>query len=100
MSLPEKQPDNVFDLLGFQDPDETKKYLDKVRVEGEKLDNLIHRVFAQNEAGKELLEIWERSLMMAPTAEPGADLITIGMREGTKSFIRNIKLTIDKVENA
>lgn len=64
----------------------------------EKLDYLIHKVFAQTEEGKELLEYWIEALLMSPTAEPGYDPLMIGLQEGKKTFIRSILLTIDKVE--
>lgn len=90
---------NYFDQLGFQDPEEVKKQIEQSKAEGEKVDHLIHRVFQQSEAGQELMEMWERSLLLVPTARPGDDLLQIGINEGTKQFIRNIKLTIEKVEN-
>ena len=86
--------DSPFDNLGAQ-PDWTED--DKVHFE--RLDYLYHRVFAETEEGRELLKVWQEQLMMAPSAEPGADLLAIGMAEGIKTFIRNIILTIRKVEN-
>lgn len=92
------QENNFFDQLGFQDPEETKRILNEQRVKGDKLDNLIHRTFAQNESGVELLSLWSDTLMMMPTAQGNMDSIQIGINEGIKQFIRNIILTVKKVE--
>lgn len=89
---------NFFDGLGFQDPEETKRILDQQKTDGEKLDQLIHQVFSQNTAGAELLDIWVGTLVMTPTAQPGMDSIDIGIHEGIKTFVRNILLTVSKVE--
>jgi len=85
---------NPFDELGKQPEfsDEDKKNFDK-------LDYLIHKVFAQTDAGKELLEIWQESLLVTPTVDPSYNDLQIGMNEGFKTFIRNIILTVRKVNN-
>ena len=90
---------DTFDsIVGLPDPEEVRRMLADQQVEGDKLDNLIHKVFSQNEEGKELLGIWGKTLMMMPTANPNDDSIQIGINEGTKRFIRNIIVTIEKVE--
>ena len=79
-----------------------KKYGIPIRVviqpEGKKLDYLIHKTF-MSESGQELLAKWTKILIMTPTAESGMDSIAIGLNEGTKQFIRNIILTINKVDS-
>lgn len=60
-------------------------------------DVLIHRVFS-TDAGKELLEKMAKDLMISPTVEPGMDQFTAGINEGYKQFMRNILLTIERVE--
>lgn len=85
---------NPHDELG-SDPD----WSDDDKQSFEKRDYLIHKVFSQTDAGVELLEHWKEALMMSPGAEPGAGLLEIGLTEGTKTFIRNIILTIRKVED-
>ena len=65
---------------------------------GNSLDYLIHKVLAQNESGVELLKLWEKALILEPTARPGDDLLTVGINEGTKNLIRNILITVNKVE--
>jgi hypothetical protein len=35
---------------------------------------------------------------MTPTAEEGMDMISVGIREGLKRFLRQIYLTINRVE--
>jgi hypothetical protein len=94
----EEEEFNPFDALGFKDIEETKKLLEEHRTKGEKLDQLIHQVFEQNESGAELLDLWAETLLMMPTANLGDDLLAIGINEGVKQFIRNIKLTVEKVE--
>lgn len=98
MKLQNQLEDNFFDKLGFQDAEETKRLLDEQKVEGDKLDYLIHQTFAQNQSGAELLSLWSNTLMMMPTAQSNMDLIQIGINEGIKQFIRNIILTVKKVE--
>ena len=83
-----------FDELG-QQPD----FTDEDKAHFDRLDYLIHKVFAQSDDGAELLEYWKEHLLMAAGAEPTDNDITIGMREGTRRFIRNIILTVRKVEN-
>lgn len=85
---------NPFDKLGQQ-----PEWSDDDKKQFERLDYLIHQVFKQTEAGAELLEIWGEHLMMAPGLEVTDNDLQIGLREGTKAFIRNIILTIRKVEN-
>ena len=96
--MKEEEIDPFDQIVGLPDPDEVRRQLVEQQVNGEKLDNLIHQVFAQNDEGRELLEIWGRTLIMMPTANPGDDLIQIGVNEGTKRFIRNIIVTVQKVE--
>ncbi|PCH98497.1 MAG: hypothetical protein COB84_01920 [Rhodobacteraceae bacterium] len=84
---------NHFDQLGA-----TPEYSDEMKAQFDKRDELIHRVFEQSEAGRDLLIMWQDALIMTPTAQPGDDLLTVGLNEGKKSFIRNIITTIRKVE--
>ena len=93
-----KKDYNPFDELGFQDLDEQKDALTEQESKGNQIDYLIHKVFEQNEDGKELIDTWVDALLMTPTARAGDDMLTIGINEGVKQFIRNIKLTVDKVE--
>lgn len=93
-----KETYNSFDALYGFDPEEAKKQMEEYRVKGERLDYLIHKTFVQNEDGAELYAMWRESLIMSPTAEQGMDMIGVGIREGMKSFIRKIGLTIKKVE--
>jgi len=60
-------------------------------------DYLVHRLFEQNEDGKELLTIWKEALMMTGLSSDVP--VQIGIGEGKKQFIRNIILTIRRVEN-
>jgi hypothetical protein len=91
---------NAFDELGTGfDPTEAKKQKDEMEAKANKLDYLIHQTFSQNPAGAELLALWKDSLIMAPTASPGDEVLQIGIAEGHKSFIRGILLTVRKVEN-
>jgi len=64
------------------------------------LEQRIHKVFAQNDTGKELLEIWKEALIMNPTVTPHSTQFQAGIEEGKKEFIRNIYLTIKKVEGS
>jgi hypothetical protein len=60
----------------------------------------VHKVFAQNEDGRELLEIWKESLMMTPSASPNSTQIEIGIAEGIKQFVRNIIIQTKQFEDA
>ena len=96
----QNRPDdfNPFDELGFGNLEQTKEQISEWEKHCERLDHLIHRTFAQNEAGAELLEEWTQALIMTPTARAGDDLLAIGINEGVKQFIRNIHATVKKVE--
>ena len=90
---------NFFDdLLQQIDPKEALKQQADREEKGRHLDYLIHKVFAQSEEGRELVGIWKESLIMTPTAEEGMDMISVGIREGLKRFLRQIYLTINRVE--
>jgi len=51
--------------------------------------SLVFQVFA-TESGQLLLERWKEILINQPTAQRGDDLLTIGINEGYKNFIRTI----------
>ncbi len=85
---------NQFDLLGSQ-----PEWSEDDKVHFERLDYLYHRVFAETEEGRELLETWLESLQMTPNDIEGSDLYSLGKQEGIKTFIRNIILTVRKVED-
>lgn len=89
---------NLFDDLGF-DLDEAKRIKNNIKERGEHLDYLIHKTFEQLPEGRELLSLWEHALIMQPTANPGDDMLQIGINEGVKQFIRHIKLTVEKIES-
>lgn len=93
-----EQSNNFYDDLIF-DPGAAKRQQDEFKAKGEKLDNLIHATFAQNESGIELLQLWSEALIMTSTAEPNMGLVEIGINEGQKRFIKAILLTIKRVEN-
>lgn len=89
---------NPFDEIGFTDLDEVERINADREAKGDRLDNLIHRAFSENEAGVELLELWAESLLMIPTAQAGMDLLEVGINEGVKQFIRNIIITVRKID--
>ena len=90
---------NPFDEIGLNlDHEEIKKQQEELKAKHEHLDYLIHRTFAQTESGTELLKMWSEALQMTPDAKPGMDQIEIGIIAGKKEFIRNIILTINRVE--
>lgn len=90
---------NFFDDIGLNlDPEEIKKNQREQQAIGEKIDNLIHRTFKQSDSGEELLALWKETLIMKPTADPGMDMVEVGINEGMKRFIRGILLTIKRVE--
>lgn len=64
----------------------------------DKIDNLMHQVFRQNPKGKELLSIWQQTLMMTPTVTPNATQFEVGIAEGKKTVVREILLAINSVE--
>ncbi len=87
---------NPFDELF---PSAQISWTDAQNAQFEKLDNLVHKVFQQSDAGRELLDIWSQALKMTPTAQPGYDQLMIGIEEGKKQFIRSLITTIRKVED-
>ncbi len=91
---------NPFDELGINlDPEEIKRQQAKQTELHERLDRLIHQTFAQTDSGVELLALWNESLQITPGAVPGMKILEVGIIEGKKAFIRNIILTIRKVED-
>ena len=94
----DNQEPNFFDDLGYVDPTEIEKLQKESEARADKVNYLVHKTFAQNEAGVELLEIWKEVLIMGSTAAPGMDSVEIGIREGRKEFIREIIKIINRVE--
>lgn len=91
---------NPFDNMGgIADPEELAKIEAEKSVMWDRLENLIHQVFEQNQQGKELLELWKDALIMNPTVTPNSTAFQAGIAEGNKEFIRNIYLTIKNVES-
>ena len=84
---------NFYDDLSGFDLEGAKRFKNESLEKGRHLDYLIHKVFAQNEAGVELLGIWKESLIMTPIQEH-----EYAVREGMNRFIRGILLTIKRVE--
>ena len=84
---------NFYDDLSGFDIEGAKKLRADAKERGRHLDYLIHKVFAQNEAGVELLETWKESLIMTPIQEH-----EYAVREGMNRFIRGILLTVKRVE--
>jgi len=91
---------NAFDEMGgIADPVELARIKADNSAAWDKLENLIHQVFSQNEQGKELLDIWKEALIMTPTVTANSTQFQAGIAEGRKEFIRGIYLTIKKVES-
>lgn len=90
--------DNFFDNLQPFDEDEAKKYMEAQQKAGESLSYLVHRIFAQTEDGRELLQRWREQMEMLAVVEPGIDMGEIGAREGYNRFIRAIIRSIKQVE--
>lgn len=84
---------NPYDDLGSQ-----PEWNEDDKANFEHKDYLIHKTFSSGE-GLELLTLWTEHLIMSPGFEFGDNDLTIGHKEGVKSFIRNIILTVKKVEN-
>ena len=90
---------NPFDELTIENAQKTAENDQKGSEKHQKIDYLIHRVFYQNEAGQELLEIWKQTTLMSCSAIPGDQLLDIGLAEGKKEFVRSIIKTIEGVNN-
>ena len=84
---------------GIGDPEELKRIEAQKKEMWNKVDQLIHAVFEQNQQGKELLSIWKEALIMNPTVTPNSTQFQAGIAEGNKEFIRNIYLTIKSIES-
>lgn len=95
------QDSNPFDAMpGLPTPEQIAKIKAENEQLGNKLDNLIHRTFKQNEAGAELLALWTEALLTQMAISGNMSQIEVGIAEGKREFIRNIILTIRKVEGA
>jgi hypothetical protein len=84
-------------MTGLPDPEETKRIQAIEQERWNRIDQLIHRVFAQNEQGAELLATWKEALIMNPTVTENSTQFQAGINEGQKTFIRNIINTISMV---
>tara|TARA_R110002096_G_scaffold351159_1_gene544294 strand:- start:583 stop:870 length:288 start_codon:yes stop_codon:yes gene_type:complete len=90
---------NGFDAMaGMADPSEVKRMEAEQKIMWDKVDELVHQVFKQNKQGADLLAHWTTALMMAPTVTASSTQMQVGIAEGKKEFIRNILLTIKRVE--
>jgi hypothetical protein len=96
----EHEPNFYDELNSGVDVAEAQRQTDDAKARAEKLDYLIHRIFQQNKDGQELLKTWKETLIMSVGADEGMDLISVGIKEGYKRFIRNIILTISRVEQS
>lgn len=65
--------------------DSEQKFLDQCLKDT----SLVYQVFG-DDAGRALLKRWTDILVHQPTARPGDDMLSIGMSEGYKNFIRSI----------
>lgn len=88
---------NFFDNLNPIDREEAEKFNKDQEEKGKHIDYLIHKVFYQSEEGQELLEIWKDSLIFSPVVVEGEGIDRAGIREGMNRMIRNIILTINRV---
>ena len=59
---------------------------------------LIHKVFVQSKDGAELLAKWKDELIMQPSILPHYTQFEAGIAEGVKTFIRNIIIQSESVE--
>jgi hypothetical protein len=92
--------DNINSGVEF-DPKKIEEQQQKLEAEYNKRDYLIHRVFAQNEEGQELLKYWMDScIIKKPVLIKGEshDPYDIGIMQGIQDFVRGIYLTCKKVE--
>ncbi len=90
---------NFFDdLQSGCDPAEALRQNQDGEAQANRLDYLIHKVFEQSAEGKELIDTWEKALIMTPTVVSGEDSKADGIREGKMSFIRGIIQTVNRVE--
>ena len=89
-ALPENSLDAFIDE-GLHQADSFKKSV-------EENNNLLHRVFVQNESGAKLLAKWKDSLIMSPTLTGESTQFDAGINEGEKRFIRNLIISIQSVE--
>lgn len=90
---------NGFDNIGgIADPEDVAKQAAVDREKWDRMEYLIHKVFSQNEDGAVLILQWKEALIMTPTVTEQSTQFQAGMREGEKSFIRNILLTIENID--
>jgi hypothetical protein len=92
VQLPENSIDQFLDE-GLKQQEAFKRLVEQEAIR-------VHKVFAQNEDGRELLEHWKDSLLMVPSAGPNSTQIEIGIAEGIKQFVRNIIIQTKKFEDA
>lgn len=90
---------NPFDEISgiVSDPEELEKIKKESESKYNKLDYLVHQTFSQNESGRELLALWQEEALMQPLS--GIDEYSRGKSEGMKQFIRNVIITVRRVNN-
>ena len=85
------------DLFNFEESPEERRRKIEADKRHDRLDHLIYETFSTKQ-GKELLEIWSDALVMVPVAQPGMDMLGVGIEQGKRDFIRLIKLTLKRRE--
>lgn len=93
--------DNPYDQLSgvITSPEEIEKLQKDNESKYNRIDYLVHQTFSQTDSGKELLELWREDALMLPSCRGGIDMISVGLNEGRKQFVRDILTTIRRVEN-
>ena len=76
-----------------------EKHEKEMQKKYERNDELIKYIFGVTAEGKELLELWKRSLMMIPDVQSGMDMLGIGIAAGKKDFIRSIITISERKQN-
>jgi len=65
----------------------------------EAVTNLCHKLFMQNEEGRQLLQLWENRYFRNPVVVPEKDTCYTYMNEGRNDFLRMISIWINKAAN-
>ena len=92
MQVESNSIDEFFDI-GNKSQQEFKRNIEKSSI-------LVHKIFAQNEDGRELVARWKEFLIMTPTVHAQATQFEAGIAEGHKEFIRTIINQIQTCEDS
>lgn len=82
------------------DSEKMQEIRDAQETEGRDIASLFHQAFAQNDAGKQVLDIFIKESLLKPTVTANSTQFEAGIREGRCDFVRQILLNLELAEGS